>query len=236
MRRNVSSSLNTTQKHNSPLVPARVPIPCTFGQVASMRNQLAPNGTAQLQLQRANARHRPTFQYTNRSTIPFTVVFQFRSLLIKFSSLQDKRVALPLPSSPTKAGAQSLHGQPTLRNQLTWLVLVTRIHTSQLPVAALGIRAVCFLLAAPSPAVGPRWTPCNVHIAVACKYCFRGWQVRSFVGVRSRYALVRSCVVPVSTRRTADATRCTQLERNERIHKAEKNTMQGAFTLLSYPM
>ena len=56
-------------------------------------------------------------------------------------------------------------------NQLTWLVLVTRVHTSQRPVAALGIRAVCFLLAAPSPAVGPRWTPCNVHVAVACRYC-----------------------------------------------------------------
>ena len=64
----------------------------------------------------------------------------------------------------------------------------------------------------------------------------RGRQVRSIVGARSRYALVRSRVVPVSTRRTADATRCTQLERNERIHKAEKNTMQGAFTFLSYPM
>ena len=64
----------------------------------------------------------------------------------------------------------------------------------------------------------------------------QGRQVRSSVGVWSRYVLVRSRVVPVSTRRAADATRCTQLERNERTHKAEKNTMQGAFTLLSYPM
>ena len=61
-------------------------------------------------------------------------------------------------------------------------------------------------------------------------------QVRSSVGARSRYVLVKSRVVPVSTRRAADATRCTQLERNEKTHKAEKNTMQGAFTLLSYPM
>ena len=61
-------------------------------------------------------------------------------------------------------------------------------------------------------------------------------QVRSSVGTRSRYVLVKSRVVPVSTRRAADATPCTQLERNERTHKAEKNTMQGAFTLLSYSM
>ena len=71
MRRNVSTSLKHTQQHNSSLVPARVPIPYPFGQVASMRNQQVQKGTVQLQTQRANARHRLTFPHTNCHTIPF---------------------------------------------------------------------------------------------------------------------------------------------------------------------
>ena len=76
MRRNVSSSLKHTQQHNGTLVPARVPIPCPFGQVASMRNQRAHKNSTHFQTQRAKARHRPTFPHTNCSTIPFTVVFK----------------------------------------------------------------------------------------------------------------------------------------------------------------
>ena len=65
MRRNVSSSLNHSQQHNRSLVPARVPLPRLFGQVVSMRNHQLARSAAQFQSQRANARHRPTFQHTN---------------------------------------------------------------------------------------------------------------------------------------------------------------------------
>ena len=130
MRRNVSFSLKHTQQHNGTLVPARVPIPCLFGQVASMRNQQAQKRAAQLQLQRANARHRPTFQHMNCSTIPFSVVSKSvlhwsgsrlsktSTSLFQFNFHQQKQMRT-IP-----------HAVNQLRNQLTWLVLVACVHTS----------------------------------------------------------------------------------------------------------
>ena len=173
MRRNVSSSLKHTQQHNGTLVPARVPIPCPFGQVASMRNQQAQKGTAHYQTQRANARHRPTFQHTNSGTLPFTVVSKSvphwsgsrrsktNTSLFQFKCHQHKQLrAIP------RAVNQ-------LRNQLTWLVLGTRVHTSSRPVAARRHHAVCFSPTASSPAVGPRGTPCNDRVAFGCRYYSR---------------------------------------------------------------
>ena len=130
MRRNVSSSLKYTQQHNGKLVPARVPFPCPFGQVASMRNQQAQKDAAHLQTQRANARHRPTFPHTNCITIPFTVVSKAvlhwsvsrlsktSASLFQFNFHQQKQVRT-IP-----------HAVNQLRNQLTYVVLATRVHTS----------------------------------------------------------------------------------------------------------
>ena len=112
MRRNVSSSLKHTQQHNGTLVPARVPIPCPFGQVASMRNQQAQKGTAQLQSPRANARHRSTFQHTNRSTVPFSVVFPVRSSLVRFAFSPQQARRSSRSNSHQCAVTQLLRGQP----------------------------------------------------------------------------------------------------------------------------
>ena len=131
MRRNVSSSLKHTQQHNGTLVPARVPFSCLFGQVASMRNQQAQKSTAHFQTQRANARHRPTFPHTHELTHnPVHRRIQVRSSLVRCSPLQDKRVALSVQMSPTKQLRAIPRAVNQLRNQLTYVVLVTRVHTS----------------------------------------------------------------------------------------------------------
>ena len=126
----------TTQQHNRTLVPARVPIPCPFGQVASMRNQLAPNGTAQLQPQRANARHRPTFPtHELKTQSRSSVVFKVRSSLVRSSRLSKTSPSLfHVQSSPTKQVHNPCADNLLLRNQLTWCRPVGPVDTTSLTV------------------------------------------------------------------------------------------------------
>ena len=60
--------------------------------------------------------------------------------------------------------------------------------------------------------------------------------VRWIVGRRARSERIRRFVVWTSTRRTADATLDSTNGGKQELTKAERNTMQGAFTLLSSPM
>ena len=120
MRRNVSTSRKHTQQHNSKFVPARVPVPCLFGQVASMRNQQTQKGTAQFQTQRANARHRPTFPHTNCETIPFLDVRN--NVQAQFPSFRWSSPLAPHSNpSPSHSAQRPTTGESSLATLAHWL-------------------------------------------------------------------------------------------------------------------
>ena len=220
IRRNVTTAFKTATQT---IVPARVPVPRSRAQFASMRNVQAQNCADPFKPQRANCTaptgHTHERAHMNESTIPLTT-FQiqcpFARQAVPF--LHDMLVAQS-GAKRTNVRSRTLLGQRNnwLQNQLTCLGLVPRIHTSPRSVV-------------PSPRrEAVPFTPVNAHSRLplalwvghrAASRCRRLQGslllhgVCRIVGRRARYEHVERFGNPMSTRHAADATRDTQLEEN----------------------
>ena len=231
--RNVTSSLKTA---THTVVPARAPVLRSLAQFASMRKVQAQNCTDPFESQSAKCTapmaHTHELVHNPTSNAPHKAFLHVSRL----SSPPRQSASLSLRDSHQQRRHTPSPRTTLLRDQLTCVVLVTCVHTLSCPVAAFDSRVVCTSLLRTSPAVGPRIG----HGAASRCHCsqvlLRARKVRSSIGGRVRYALVKRLVDTVSTRHAADATRDTTIGGKRELTKAERTMIQGASTLLSTPM
>ena len=167
IRQNVSSALKTA---TNTVVPARVPVPRSRAQFASMRKLQAQNCADPFDSQRA--------EYTAPTVHTYELVHKPRSQSPKqffpsrwFRSFRSSAIRSSLTPMQMHQRAQS-HAPRTatnwLRNQLTCLGLVPRVHTlprHRCPSRRVGSRAVCACRCALPPAVSPLGrAPCSVAL------------------------------------------------------------------------